>query len=119
MTEINKFFEGLFGLWYNFIHKANNKPLETQKTGILNNEPVVNTAVMPEITEPFFTFACEDCGTMISIEENFYAGQACLVECSSCGESFTVFSPSLQIYRTNEFEPIWKPIQRDLPDWKK
>ena len=56
----------------------------------------------------FFVFKCEKCGMQLSLPEAIDYGQAAVVVCENCGESWVVYMPSLEVHAVRDFEPIWE-----------
>jgi hypothetical protein len=60
-------------------------------------------------TAPFLLFPCvEECGQKVILMERLEPGQAAVLECDNCGESWTVLVPSVEVHKTSEFEAIWE-----------
>ena len=59
---------------------------------------------------PYLTFECEDCKQDVHLTDRLDPGSAAVLNCPNCGESWTAVQPSLEVYRTREYEPIWKHI---------
>jgi hypothetical protein len=50
------------------------------------------------------------CGQDVEIDKRINQGQVAVVVCDNCGESWSVYSPPLEQYRTDKFEAIWPII---------
>lgn len=62
----------------------------------------------------YLEFNCDaehgGCGAKLQLNVRLEPGQACPIKCDNCGENWTVYAPSLEVHKTDEFEPIWKHI---------
>ena len=58
--------------------------------------------------EPFVSFPCEKCHTQIDLQEKLEPGQVAVLECDNCGASWSIVLPSIQIFDTTKYEPVWK-----------
>ena len=63
---------------------------------------------------PYLEFKCDitrgGCGHKLEFKIRLGPGQAANVKCSNCGESWTVYQPSLEVHKTANFELIWSYI---------
>jgi len=62
--------------------------------------------------KPFLVFQCDaerkGCGEQLLLQEHLEPGQAAVLECENCGTSWSILLPSIEVYRTDEFEQVWK-----------
>lgn len=63
----------------------------------------------PEPTEePHLKFPCGACDVELSLQDLLGPGDAAVLACDNCGESWTIVQPSLEVHKTKEYEPIWE-----------
>lgn len=73
----------------------------TQHT--INSNDIVENA-------PYLSFTCEECDGDMELHDRLEPGQAAVLKCENCGESWTIFQPSLEKHKTVDFEMIWPVI---------
>ncbi len=57
---------------------------------------------------PHLKFPCGACDVELSLQDPLGPGDAAVLACDNCGESWTIVQPSLEVHKTKEYEPIWE-----------
>lgn len=82
---------------------------------------IADEEFLPEVevaeVQPFVSFPCEECQTTLSLQTSLYPGQAGVIVCPNCSNSFTVYNPSLVINKTKEVteeaQDVWRQLSAE------
>ena len=79
--------------------------------------PIIQTEDVPDVpvAEPWQIFPCT-CKEQVKLFPRLEPGQAAVIACDNCGESWSVFLPSIVLRKTEEFPEVWKHTSEKVSD---
>jgi hypothetical protein len=75
--------------WWEWVHSGNTAAIEP----------------MP-LPQKFLEFKCK-CGTMLVLDDRIDPGQAAVLRCDNCEETWAIVSPPLEVKSIKEVEALW------------